>query len=95
VAFRDRLRRLQRLSEGEAVTIRQTDGTVKRFPESALREAFIEDLDRTAGRVGPETPVHPILTALRNSGDPAPLGLFMGGGEGSLEPLEDLSEDPS
>jgi hypothetical protein len=95
MGLRDRIRRLQRRVEGPVVSIPQTDGTVKRFPESALREAFIEDLDRTAGRVGPEVPVHPILTALHNASETAPLGLFMGVGDlQHLEPLEDLSEEP-
>ncbi len=95
VAYRDRLRRLRRLSEGGAVAIPQRDGTVERFPASALREAFLEDVARAGGRVGPEAPVHPMLAALRSSSDPMRAGLFMGGGEGSLEPPEDLSEDPS
>ena len=93
MAFRDRLRRLQREARGDEVIIPQVDGTVKRFPQRELRAAFLEDVDRTAGRVGPEVPVHPILTALRSSSDPAPLGLFMGGGDPHHpDPTPDLSE---
>ena len=95
MAFRDRLRRLRRLSEGGAVAIPQRDGTVKRFPQHELRAAFIEDVDRTAGRLGAETPVHPLLVAIHNASETAPLGLFMGGGEGRPGTAEDLSEGPS
>ncbi len=94
MGLRARLRRLQRLSEDEAVTIRQTDGTVRRFPKSALRLAFLEDFDRTLGRIGSETPTHPLLVTIANSDDPTWTRSFVGDGEGRLEPLEDLSEGP-
>jgi hypothetical protein len=94
VAFRDRLRRLRRLSEDEAVIIRQRDGTVKRFPKSALSVAFLEDLDRSLGRMDPDTPVHPLITAIANSDDPAWTRSFVGDGAGSPKAVEDLSEGP-
>ncbi len=93
--MRGRLRRLQREARGDEVIIPQVGGTVKRFPQHELRAAFIEDVDRTAGRLGAETPVHPLLVAIHNASETAPLGLFMGGGEGRPGTAEDLSEDPS
>jgi hypothetical protein len=86
---------LRREARGDEAIIPQVDGTAKRFPQHELRAAFLEDVARAGGRVGPEAPVHPMLAALRSSSDPMRAGLFMGGGEGSLEPPEDLSEDPS
>ncbi len=94
MAFRDRLRRLRRLSKGDEVVIPQRDGTTRRFPEAALREAFLEDLDRTLGRVDPDTPVHPLVTAIANSDDHTWTRSFFAGGEGRLEAVEDLSEGP-
>jgi hypothetical protein len=94
VGLKDRIRRLQRRAEGPVVSIPQTDGTVKRFPEGALREAFLEDVGRTTGRIGHDTPVHPLLVAARNSSDPTWPGSFFAGasaGEYRTEPVEDLS----
>ncbi len=94
MAFRDRLRRLRRASRGDMVAIPQRDGTTRHFPKSALREAFVEDVDRAAGRVDPDTPLNPLLAALRNSSDPRALGLFMGGGDLHPDAVADLSEGP-
>ncbi len=93
MAFRDRLRRLRRASRDDMVAIRQVDGTTRRFPTSALKEAFLEDLDRTLGRVDRDTPVHPLITAIANSDDPAWARSFVGDGEGNPKAVEDLSED--
>jgi hypothetical protein len=70
VAFsRGRLRRLRRLAEGNVVEIPQQDGTVARFPESALRDCYINIMDRlSAGEDAPDR--HPLVTAARNSSDP-------------------------
>jgi hypothetical protein len=76
------------------VAIRQTDGTTRRFPKSALAEAFLEDVDRTLGRMGSETPTHPLLVAARDSDDPAWARSFVGDGAGDPEAVEDLSEGP-
>ncbi len=93
MAFRDRLRRLQRASRGDMVAIPQRDGTTLRFPKSELREAFLEDLDRSLGRMDPDTPVHPMITAIANSDDPTWARSFVGDGEGNPKAVEDLSED--
>ncbi len=93
--MRGRIRRLQREARGDEVTIPQKGGGVKRFPRHELREAFLEDVDRTLGRIGSETPTHPLLVALHNSDDPMRTGgWFMSGGDPpDLEAVEDLSED--
>ena len=45
MGLRDRLRRLEE-AEGEVVFVPQPDGTVKRFPQSALQEAFMMNMKR-------------------------------------------------
>jgi hypothetical protein len=94
MALRDRLRRLEREARGDMVAIPQRDGTVRRFPKSALSVAFLEDFDRSLGRMDPDTPVHPLITAIANSDDPAWARSFVGDGEGSPKAVEDLSEGP-
>ena len=89
--MRDKLRRLERLAEGEVVAIRQKDGTVKRFPESALRDAYLNLMDRMgAGEDAP--PEHPLLKACRNSSDPEWSGSFYATDGDITAPIEDLSE---
>jgi hypothetical protein len=87
------LRRLERQSEGEVITIPQQDGTVARFPESAAREAFMNAMDRLGA--GPDAPPrHPLLEAARNSSDPRWRDSCFGDIDypGATMPLEDLSE---
>ncbi len=95
MAFRDRLRRLRRASRDDMVAIPQRDGTVKRFPKSALSVAFLEDLDRSLGRMDPDAPVHPLITAIANSDDPTWARSFVGDGAGNPKAVADLSEEPS
>ena len=95
MSLRDRLRRLRRAAEGPVVTIPQRDGSVKRFPESALGPAFVDALDRELGRKGlrsdPEVPEHPLCTAARNSSDPEwRNSLYVT--DRPEEPVPDLSE---
>ena len=63
----DRVRKLERVSKRDAVHIPQEDGTVKSFPQSALKEAF---LTNTARMRGEDVPEHPLTTAADNSSDP-------------------------
>ena len=68
MGFRDALRRLERRAEEDMILIPQQDGTVARFPESALQEAFLCAMTRLRG--GPDVPPrHPLLEAARNSSD--------------------------
>jgi hypothetical protein len=41
----------------------------------------------------PDTPVHPLITAVANSDDPTWARSFVGDGAGSPKAVEDLSED--
>jgi len=45
MGLRGRLKRLERDARKEMVEIPQRDGTVKRFPQSALMEAFLYLVD--------------------------------------------------
>ena len=88
MAPRDRIRRLEDRS-GLFVVIPQPDGTVKRFPKSALADAYISNLDRALGR---DVPEHPLSVAARLSGNPEHyLGTLVGSEEVG-EPPQDLSD---
>jgi hypothetical protein len=67
VGLRGRLRRLEREAEGEMVFVPQEDGAVKRFPQSALQEAFVTNMRRLRGE---EVPPHPLGVAAAGSPDP-------------------------
>jgi hypothetical protein len=91
--LRGRLRRLERASEQDMISIPQQDGTTAKFPRSAYREAFVCALDRIgAGEDAP--PRHPLLEAARNSSDPRWRESYFSDidFEGSTAPIEDLSE---
>ncbi len=92
VALRDRLRLLERLSEDKMIVILQRDGTVKRFPPGADREAFTNLSERLgAGEDAP--PEHALLEAARGSSEQRWLrSFFATNAEGWTEPVEDLSE---
>ena len=67
MGLRDRLRRLAREAEGEMVFVPQEDGTVKRFPQSALQESFMVHMQRLRGE---DVPPHPLGVAAAESPDP-------------------------
>ncbi len=87
--MRGRLKRLERMAEEKAVSIPQPGGTARRFPESALAEAFVNAVRRTCGEPVEE---HPLSAAARNSSDPKWRGSAYAGPEEVGEPPEDLSE---
>ena len=89
MGLRGRLRRLRRLAEGEIVSVPQRDGTVVRFPESALEDAFRSAVARIRGE---DVPDHPLSRAARDSSDPGWRGSAYAWGEEVAEPPEDLSE---
>ena len=60
MALRRWIKRLERGAQEEMIEIPQTDGTVKRFPQSAGMEAFMALMD---GRD------HPLAEAARNSSE--------------------------
>ena len=76
-----KVKRLERAAQEEMIVIPQTDGTVKRFPQSAGLEAFMALMD---GRD------HPLAKAARNSSEPKWSGSFYNAFP--MEELEDLSE---
>ena len=45
MSLKSRFRRLERAYRGDMISIEQKDGTVKRFPRSALEEAFLRNLE--------------------------------------------------
>jgi 1,2-phenylacetyl-CoA epoxidase catalytic subunit len=67
--IKGRLRRLERAAEGEMVVIFQQDGSIARFPQSALKEAFLRNMDFLHARANGEEPPepHPLQVALQNA----------------------------
>ncbi len=66
------IERLERESRGEIIEIPQRDGTVARFPQSALRDAFLANKSALEARAdGKEPPEpHPLSLALMNASRP-------------------------
>ena len=89
MGLRDELRRLKREGKGNVVTIPQPDGTVRRFPEAALRDAFLNAFHRTLGE---DLPEHPLSAAARNSTDAKWRDSVVAGVEVVSPPPENLSE---
>ena len=91
MGLRDKLKRLERARRKEMIAIPQKDGSVARFPQSAARDAYANLCARLgAGENAP--PEHPLLTAARNSSDPAWSEGTYSVDESWLDPVEDLSE---
>jgi hypothetical protein len=89
----DRLNKLERMSKRDAVHIPQEDGTVKSFPQSALKDAFLSEVDRMRGE---EVPRHPLTEAVSTSSDPNWSNSFFAGmttaDGGDPRDVPDLSE---
>ena len=81
---------MARLAEGNVVSIPQKDGTTRRFPESALKDAYLNVCARMGdGEDAP--PERPLIEAARNSTDPQWAGsIFVTDGD-LTAPIEDLS----
>ena len=95
MGLRGRLKRLERDARKEMVEIPQRDGTVKRFPRSALMEAFLYLIDVAVGEP-PLTEEPKIFGALRNAREPAQKWMgsfyFHPAELPPAEPVPDLSE---
>ncbi len=65
--IRGRLRRLEDDNAGLVVSIPQTDGSVLRFSQSALQDAYLNECDRLKGA---DLPPHPLTIAVASSSDP-------------------------
>lgn len=89
------LTRLERNTRKEMVEIPQRDGTVKRFPQSALMEAFLYLVDVACGDAS-ATEEPKIFGALRNVREPAQkwMGTFYfdPAEAPATEPVPDLAE---
>ncbi len=71
------------------IVVPQPDGTVRRFPKSAVADAYVSNLRRACGE---DIPEHPYTTAAKLSGRPQDyLGTLVGPDE-VAEPPEDLSD---
>ncbi len=66
MGLRRRAQRLVRETGGGMVFIPQADGTVKRFPESALQDSFTTNMKRLRGE---DVPPHPLGLAAAGSPD--------------------------
>jgi hypothetical protein len=95
MGLRGRLKRLEHDARKEMVEIPQRDRTVKRFPPSALMEAFLYLIKVAVGDASP-TEEPEIFGALRNARDPAQnwMGTFYFDPADipAAEPVPDLSE---
>jgi hypothetical protein len=93
MGLRSWIKRIERASHKEMIEIPQQDGTLARFPRSAVRDAYLNLMERMgAGEDAP--PEHPLLTAARNSSDPSWRESTYSVDESWVDPakLEDLSE---
>ena len=93
--LRGRLNRLEHDAHKELIEIPQHDGTVKRFPQSALMVAFLYLIEVAVGAPPTESPE--IFEALRNAREPAQkwMGTFYFDPAeipARTEPMPDLSE---
>src|SRR5918998_5149272 len=99
MGLRGRLNRLERDARKDLIEILQRDGTVKRFPQSALMGAFLYLVDVAVGDA--ESTEEPeIFGALRNAREPAQkwMGTFYfdpAEVPARTEPVPDLSEPES
>lgn len=93
MSLRGWIKRLERHAREEMIEVPQQDGTVKRFPQSAARDAFANLMNRLgAGEDAP--PEHPMIQAARNSSEPAWSESFYAAGDPDewTHPIPDLSE---
>jgi hypothetical protein len=90
--LRAKLRKLERDAREEMLAIPQQDGTIKRFPMSAGKEAFKNAWERLgAGENAP--PEHPLVVAARNSSDPGwSSSFYAANDENWTDPIKELSE---
>ena len=67
MGIRDEIRALKRQAEISSIVIPQKDGTVAKFPKSALADAFLVNLQRMTDE---DIDPHPLSVAIENSTDP-------------------------
>ncbi|MBA2618459.1 MAG: hypothetical protein H0U91_09875 [Rubrobacter sp.] len=90
MGLRRRVKRLEKETEGGTVFIPQRDGTVKRFPQSALQDSFLANMGRLRGR---DVPPHPLGLVAAASPDPEwSRSMYSADFATTVTPPEDLSE---
>ena len=93
MSIRDRLRRLERESEGEMVFVAQPDGPPVRFPKSAVQDAFVNNVRRLCGE---DVEPHPLGVAAARSPDPEwRKSFYAASWVDVVRPVPDLSEGES
>ena len=87
------MRRLEAAARGSLYEIPQRDGSVARFTERDLRDAYLNLCER-AGAEEDAPPEHPVLVAVRNSEDPRWLrtAYYVEDPEQHTQPIEDRSD---
>jgi hypothetical protein len=91
--LKGRIRKLEEELTGEMITIPQRDGTLRRFPPGAGKDALLNFIDRIGlGEDAP--PEHPLMEAARNSSEPKWAGSFFAVEDPDewVKPIPDLSE---
>ncbi len=90
MGLRRRVQRLETAAGGGTVSIPQRDGTVARFPATALQDAFLVNMQRLRGE---DVPPHPLGVAAASSPDPEwSRSMYSAGWVEIVTPPEDLSE---
>ena len=90
MGLRRRVKRLEEEAGGGTVFIPQRDGTVKRFPQSALQDSFLANMGRLRGR---DVPPHPLGVAAAASPDSEwSRPMYSAAWVTIVTPPEDLSE---
>ena len=91
--LKGRLRKLEEELTGEMITIRQRDGTLRRFPPGAGEAALLNFIERIGA--GEDAPAeHPLMETARNSSEPKWAGSFFAVNDPDkwVQSIEDLSE---
>jgi hypothetical protein len=92
---RSRLKKLERQADSHAIVIPQQSLPPAKFPRSALKEAFVNGMNQIkAAAEGRDLPPdHELVTAAKNSRDPAWRRSFFSGADLSVPITEDLSDE--
>ncbi len=87
--LRHYLKRLERATRGKEIRIAQQDGSVARFSQEDLKDAFLRNCDRLRGE---DVPPHPLSLAIQNAVQREQWHDSFYDYVGVTEGLEDLSE---
>jgi hypothetical protein len=71
VGLRERLKKVERKARGEAIEIRQLDGTSRRFYEADYIDCLVHEYERGQRHYDGEEPgpAHPLVEALRGASE--------------------------